>query len=67
VSILITIGDAGGRWRGEEPRANVSIMIMRPPQHGHGCASGFGSLEVVVSAVGASNTAVQNSFYLVEL
>src|SRR5260370_33620712 len=50
VSILITIGDVAGRWRGEEPRLNVSMMIMRPPQHGHGCESGFGSLEVVASA-----------------
>jgi hypothetical protein len=54
VSILITAVDAAGRVRGEEPRWNVSMMIMRPPQHGHGCESGFGSLvslEVAVSAV----------------
>ena len=51
VSIPITIGDVAGRWRGEEPRLNVSMMIMRPPQHGHGCESGFGSLEDVASAV----------------
>jgi hypothetical protein len=30
--------------RGEAPRWNVSMMIMRPPQHGHGCESGVGSL-----------------------
>jgi len=54
VSILITVADAAGRVRGEAPRWKVSMMIMRPPQHGHGCESGFGSLvslEVVVSAV----------------
>jgi hypothetical protein len=53
VSILITIGDAAGRWRGEEPRSNLSMMTMRPPQHGHGCAGGLGSLASaqLVSAV----------------
>jgi hypothetical protein len=44
VSILITAVDAAGRWRGEEPRWNVSMMTMRPPQRGHGCESGLGSL-----------------------
>src|SRR5882757_1564756 len=44
VSILITAVDGAGRKRGEEPRWNVSMMIMRPPQHGHGCESGLGSL-----------------------
>ena len=43
VSILIMVGDAAGRWRGEQPRSNVSMTIMRPPQHGHGCESGLGS------------------------
>src|ERR1017187_3324264 len=51
VSILITAVDAAGRWRGEEPRWNLSMMIMRPPQHGHGRRSGSGSPEVVVPAV----------------
>ena len=41
VSILIRSGDAAGRWRGEEPRSKVSMMTMRPPQHGHGCAAGL--------------------------
>jgi hypothetical protein len=27
---------------GEAPRWNVSMMIMRLPQHGHGCESGLG-------------------------
>ena len=44
VSILITAVDAAGRVRGEYPRWNLSMMTMRPPQHGHGCASGLGSL-----------------------
>src|SRR5882724_13629542 len=43
VSILITFRDAAGRWRGEAPRSNVSMMTMRPPQHGHGYAGGVGS------------------------
>jgi hypothetical protein len=43
VSILIAAVDAAGRVRGDPPRWNVSMMIMRPPQHGHGCESGFGS------------------------
>jgi hypothetical protein len=36
-SILITAVDAAGRLRGEAPRWNVSMMVMRPPEHGHGC------------------------------
>jgi hypothetical protein len=40
VSILIAAVDAAGRVRGEEPRWNVSMMIMRPPQHRQGCESG---------------------------
>ena len=43
VSILIAAVDAAGRVRGEAPRRNLSMMIMRPTQHGHGCESGFGS------------------------
>jgi hypothetical protein len=39
VSILIaTIGPVG-RCQGAEPRAKVSMMIMRPPQSGQGCVS----------------------------
>src|SRR5437667_3465636 len=50
VSILIaTIGPVG-RCRGVEPRSKVSMMIMRPPQHGHGCASVAGSSGSVPSA-----------------
>ena len=44
VSILIPTVDAAGPARGEEPRWNVSMTIMRPPQQGHGCESGLGSL-----------------------
>jgi cytochrome c554/c'-like protein len=32
-----------GRYLGLHPRANVSMMSMRPPQHGHGRASAGGS------------------------
>jgi len=42
VSILITIGDAAGRQRGEPPRSKVSMTIMRPPQHGQGRGSTHG-------------------------
>jgi hypothetical protein len=35
--------DRRRRERGEQPRWNVSMMIMRPPRHGQGCASGLGS------------------------
>ncbi len=42
VSILTTAVDAAGRVRGEAPRWNVSMTIMRPPQHGHGWESGSG-------------------------
>jgi hypothetical protein len=41
VSILIAAVDAVGRERGEEPRWNISMMTMRPSQHGHGCAGGY--------------------------
>ena len=36
--VSMAIADAGvvGRYRGVEPRSKVSMMIMRPPQQGHG-------------------------------
>jgi hypothetical protein len=37
VSIRITAVGADGRCTGEDPRANRSMMIMRPPQQGQGC------------------------------
>jgi len=36
VSILIAAGGEG-RCLGSHPRTKVSMTIMRPPQHGHGC------------------------------
>jgi hypothetical protein len=42
VSILITATEVVGRERGEAPPWNVSMTIMRPPQHGHGCESDMG-------------------------
>jgi hypothetical protein len=39
VSILIAAGTGVGRCLGSQPRAKVSMMIMRPPQHGHGRGS----------------------------
>src|SRR5882724_1970966 len=41
VSILIAAGGAG-RYFGSQPRAKVSMMIMRLPQHGHGRGSARG-------------------------
>src|SRR5262249_31790221 len=35
---------ADGRWCGWQPGAKASIMRMRPPQHGHGCAVVDGSV-----------------------
>lgn len=43
VSILIMAAGTVGRVRGDAPRWNLSMTIMRPPQHGHGCESGLGS------------------------
>ena len=37
VSILITLIGAVGRCPGVAPRSKISMMIMRPPQHGQGC------------------------------
>jgi hypothetical protein len=39
VSILITGTVIFGRCFGSQPRAKTSMMIMRPPQHGHGLGS----------------------------
>src|SRR5258708_37103566 len=41
VSILIAAGGVG-RYFGSQPRAKVSMMIMRLPQHGHGRGSARG-------------------------
>ena len=38
VSILIASCLVVGRWRGTQPAANVSMITMRAPQHGQGCA-----------------------------
>ena len=42
---------ADGRWCGWQPGAKASMMIMRLPQHGHGCAVVDGSLELPSSSV----------------
>ncbi len=44
VSILMVMVVADGRWCGWQPGAKASMMIMRPPQHGHGCAVVDGSV-----------------------
>src|SRR5277367_6790346 len=38
VSILIASCLMVGRWRGTQPAANVSMITIRAPQHGQGCA-----------------------------
>jgi hypothetical protein len=52
VSILIARIGAVGRWRGWRQAWNVSMMVMRPPQQGHGWANGCaaGSVSTACSA-----------------
>jgi hypothetical protein len=50
VSILMVMIGPVGRCRGVEPRSKVSMMIMRPPQHGQGCEGVGGSLGSRASA-----------------
>jgi len=61
VSILITAEEVAGRERGEAPRRNVSMMIMRPPQHGHGCESGLDSAASAQQVTPASGCAAGTS------
>ena len=49
VSILIASCLVVGRWRGTQPAANVSMITMRAPQHGQGCAGC--SLDAAASSV----------------
>jgi hypothetical protein len=52
VSILIASGAGVGRWLGSQPRVKVSMMIIRPPQQGHGRGSMRGwSASGVVSGI----------------
>src|SRR6516162_4455372 len=44
VSILMATVVADGRWCGWQPGAKASMMIMRPPQQGHGCEVVDGSM-----------------------
>src|SRR5258708_35627909 len=55
VSIVIGLSR---RVLGVEPRSNVSMMIMRPPQHGHGgeCVSGSSALAARGSTYGVGTT-----------
>jgi hypothetical protein len=48
-SILIASCLTVGRWRGTQPAANVSMITMRAPQHGQGCADC--SLDAAASSV----------------
>lgn len=47
--LSILIGPAG-RARGEQPRSNVSMMAMRPPQRGHEGESVAGSVSLSARA-----------------
>src|ERR1700731_3962337 len=49
--VSIPIGAVVGRCLGSQPGAKVSMTIMRPPQHGHGCGSTRGSS---IAALGGS-------------
>ena len=51
MSILIVAGAGVGRCLGSQLGAKVSMMIMRPPQHGHGRGSTRGSSAAEVSGV----------------
>jgi hypothetical protein len=61
VSILIVAGAGVGRCLGWHPRSKVSMMIMRPPQRGHGCSGVVGSSGLVavalMASIGSSGTA----------
>ena len=50
MSTLIAAEGGVGRCFGSQPHSKVSMMIMRPPQHGHGCGSTRGS-SIVASGV----------------
>jgi hypothetical protein len=62
VSILTAMIGPVGRCCGVEPRLKVSIVIMRPPQHGHGLVessvaaalSGAGCVGAVWAGVAAA-------------
>jgi hypothetical protein len=54
VSIWITAVGADGRCAGEDPRANRSMRIMRPPQQGQGCVRHVGAVAPAGSAVTVS-------------
>src|SRR4051812_49821909 len=48
VSILIDVGAGVGRYRGSQPRAKTSMIIMRAPQRGQvqGCTRGSSGVAV---------------------
>src|SRR6202022_1285933 len=54
VSILIVTGEGVGRYFGSQPRSKVSMMIMRPPQQGHG--RGRMCCSLVAVALGVSES-----------
>ena len=52
VSILIDVGAGVGRYRGWQPRAKTSMIIMRAPQRGQvqGCTRGSSGVAVCSSS-----------------
>jgi hypothetical protein len=55
VSIRITAVEDEGRCAGEDPRANRSMRIMRPPQQGQGCIGLGGAVASAGFAVTVSH------------
>ena len=61
--VSIQTGSAVGRHFGFEPRAKISMTIMRPPQHGHrrcGAPVSFGSASVAPVLMGTAITRVKH-------
>jgi hypothetical protein len=61
VSILIVAEAGVGRCLGWPPRAKVSMMNMRPPQQGQGCASGCAAAASISTAASAAGVASPRS------
>ena len=56
VSILIDVGAGVGRYRGSQPRAKTSMIIMRAPQRGQMQGGTRGSSGVAACSSSASTT-----------
>src|ERR1700693_1763540 len=56
-AIIRVRGGARGGARGCIRRSKISMMIMRPPQHGHGGRGSSGAVAAIVSGAGFGATA----------